>query len=145
MTDDNSSVNENDVPRKPFWLPPGVILDELSVELQAAIFGVLTPAYEKLVVAARPGLEQSAGVTIVHLLWLEILQQTELGRDLTESGQEPDRLQNHEASIARMLRLAGSKMEASDFLLRLHSHRRKLMVGPGVTTPRPKQASMSAD
>jgi len=67
------NVNENDAPSKPFWMPPGVTLDNLSEELRAAILGVLTPAYQKLVVAARPGLEQSTGMTVVHLLWLEIL------------------------------------------------------------------------
>ncbi|MEI8374217.1 MAG: hypothetical protein WCJ35_15450 [Planctomycetota bacterium] len=131
MTEQNNSVNENSAPAKPFWMPPGVALENLSEELGTVIRGVLMPAYEKLVVAARPGLEQSTGMTIVHLLWLEALQQTELGQDLMGSGHESERLQKHERSIARLLRLAGSKMKASDFLLRLFAYRHKLMTGSG--------------
>ena len=140
FTDGNANATEP----MPFWLPTGVALVDLSEELRAAVVGILTPAYQKLVVAARPGLEQSTGTTIVNLLWLEILQQVELGRDLMKGGLEPERLELSEKSIARLLRVGGSKLKASDFLLRLGAGRRKLMGRLGVAWA-PKDATPAAD
>ena len=94
---------------RPYWWPAGASHEQLSDSLRAAIEGVMQPAYEELVVAAKPGLEQSTGATIVNLLWLEILQQTELGQDLLGSGQQPERLRKHEKSINRLLRWAGRR------------------------------------
>jgi len=135
MADQLMDASENIIEPKPFWLPADVALDDLPDELRTAVLGILTPAYQNLVAAARPGLEQSTGMTIVNLLWLEILQQVELGRDLTKGGAEPERLEAAEKSIARLLRLAGSKLKASDFLLRLGAGRRKLMERLGVAVP----------
>ena len=135
MADQLMAESENIIEPRPFWLPAGVTLDDLPDELRTAVLGILTPAYQNLVVAARPGLEQSTGMTIVNLLWLEILQQVELGRDLMKDGPEPERLEASEKSIARLLRLAGSKLKASDFLQRLGACRRKLMGRLGVAVP----------
>ncbi len=78
---------------------------------------------------------QSIGLSIVHLLWLEILDQIELGQqtDLVgdQAGHDDDldayqqRRQQREAMIARYLRLVGAKTKASSFLARLHELRQK--------------------
>ena len=143
----NDNITDNKTSRpnpRPYWWPEGIPIDQLPGNLRAAIEGLIQPAYEKLVVAARPGAEQSTGATIVNLLWLEVLQQTELGRDLVGSGQQPERLVKHERSIARMLRLAGAKIKASDFLHRLHSHRHKMSAG-AATVGTPSERTSAVD
>jgi hypothetical protein len=108
-----------------------MVLDELPTELRAVIEGVLTPAYKDLVLGARPGVEQGAGLTVVGMLWLELLEYFELGRSSfsEDSDDGPDR---KEKSIARLLRLAGAKLKASDVLLRLRDARRRWAKESGV-------------
>ena len=121
-----------DVPR-PYWIPGGVDFDSLSAELRAAIMGVVNPAYQSLVLEAPAGLEQSTGLTIVHLLWLEVLDQIELGQGFEIGEDDPDASEKRIAIIARYLRKVGAKTKASNFLLRLHEFRQKwgsFPVGP---------------
>jgi hypothetical protein len=70
---------ETEVPR-PYWIPAGVEFDLLPDELKAAIAGIINLAYRELVVQAEADLQQTTGVTIVYLLWLEALDQIQLGR-----------------------------------------------------------------
>jgi hypothetical protein len=119
----------------PYWWPNEVPFERLPENLRAAIEGIIQPSYGTMVVAARPGPEQSSGATIVSLLWLEILQQAELGKDLLAAGPEPERLQKHEKAIGRLLRLAGAKTKATELLMRLQSQRQKLMNTPKAAAP----------
>lgn len=137
MTDHNTDSNTPKSSPRPYWWPETVPIDRLPESLRAAVEGLIQPVYEQLVVAARPGLEQSTGATIVALSWLEALQQTELGKDLLAAGQEPERLQKHEKAIGRLLRLAGAKTKTTDLLMRLQSHRQKLMSGLKTAWPVP--------
>jgi hypothetical protein len=128
---ENHTPNPNLPPSspRPYWWPAGVSIDELPESLRIAVEGIIQPIYQNLVVAARPGLEQSTGATIVSLLWIEILQQTELGKDLLAAGEGPEPLRKHEKAIARLLRLAGAKLKATELLMRLESHRQKMASG----------------
>ena len=63
-----SSVSEKTNVSRPFWVPEGVNFDSLPEELKIAITGIINPAYHALVISASIGLEQSTGLTIVHLL-----------------------------------------------------------------------------
>ena len=114
---------DNSHPR-PFWIPPGVDPEDLPEGLQAAIDGAISPAYQRLVVAARAGVEQSTGITITGLLWLECLEYFEVGQNAQSENDTPE-LEKREASMARLLRLAGAKLRASDFLLRVTEARRR--------------------
>ena len=132
MSSSTSETTDVDVPR-PFWIPAGVDFDSLSAELRAAIMGVVNPAYQSLVLEAPAGLEQSTGLTIVHLLWLEVLDQIELGQGFEIGEDDPDASEKRNAIIARYLRKVGAKNKASNFLLRLHEFRQKwgsFPVGP---------------
>lgn len=128
-----TTVLENLENVRPLWIPADVDFDSLPLEIQAAITGIINPAYRQLVLAAEEGLEQSTGLTVVHLLWLEILQQLELAAD----GVTPDAAEseNRETKIARYLRLAGAKIVSSNFLLRLREFRQKF--GTHSFTPDP--------
>ena len=55
---------------------------EGSSAQQNAITEIITPAYHELVLAAPNGFERSAGMTYVHMAWLELVEQLSLGKDL---------------------------------------------------------------
>ena len=113
---------------EPYWVPPGMDLKHWPSELRAQVAAIINPAYRELVLLAKPGLAQSTGITIVHLLWLEIFQQIELSRVKTpeEPGTEMLRIvgrlpepESRNELIERHLRLVHAKLKASEFLLRL--------------------------
>lgn len=114
---DEALFNTDDVPR-PYWIPDGLEFDELPHELQAAVVGVINPAYRELVLKGAPGIEQSTGLTIVHLLWLEILEQMALARGLPRDTNLESR-RARQTQIDRYLRLVGAKGKASHLLLRI--------------------------
>ena len=98
--------------------------------MQSAITGIINPAYQELVLSASPGLEQATGMTIVHLVWLELLDQIELGRDFAASLQSPSATmqqhsEEHEQCIARLLRTVGAKAKQSLVLFRLQEFKVK--------------------
>jgi hypothetical protein len=130
-----SSVSATENAARPFWVPDGVSLDSLPEELKIAIAGIVNPAYQELVVSASSGLEQSTGLTIVHLLWLEVLDQIELGKKFAEHSDEADTSKHRETLIARYLRLVGAKTKTSNFLLRLHDFRQKWGSFPAAPDP----------
>ena len=124
MSASTSETTDLDVPR-PYWIPAGVDFDSLSAELRAAIMGVVNPAYQSLVLEAAAGLEQSTGLTIVHLLWLEVLDQIELGQSFENGKGDPEASEKRIGMIERYIRMAGAKTKTSNFLLRLHEFRQK--------------------
>jgi hypothetical protein len=124
-------------PPRPFFIPGGVDFEKLPEELRAAIRGVIDPAYRRLVQGARDGLEKSLGVTAVHLLWLEVLDQFELAAGL-DGKLHPAASEERCQLIDRHIRVIGAKTKASQFLLRLHEFRRKWGVGFGPPGPLPE-------
>ena len=87
---------------------------------------LINEAYHELVVCAEPGLPRSSGLTIVHLMWQEILDQIQLSRESPTAKPDVDSfvaLANGRETRAQMLdrhlRLVGAKLKAIDFFLRL--------------------------
>lgn len=109
---------------RPFFIPQGVEFDKLTGEMKAAIQGIINPAYRQLVLESRDGLEKSIGVTIVHLLWLEILDQVELGQDFSTSSPRQMSAERMKL-IDRHLRVVNAKSKASNFLVRFQELQRK--------------------
>ncbi len=68
----------------PLWVPEGVDLQFVPAEVQQAVGELVQPLYDQFVVGAADGLEKSLGVTITHLLWLEILEQFDIKREYTQ-------------------------------------------------------------
>jgi hypothetical protein len=96
----------------------------MPAELQATIAAVINPVYLDLVLGSKDGLEKSTGVTIAHLLWLEILSQFELGRLVSVTDSESNDEERQDA-IAKHIRLAQAKLKASGLLLRLREFDRR--------------------
>ena len=112
----------------PYWVPPGMDLNDWPAALRTEVAAVINPCYRELVLFAKQGLAQSTGITIVHLLWLEILDQIELARTNPAEDRKSDPLQrtaivsgreSREQSIERHLRLVRVKLQASEVLWRL--------------------------
>ena len=61
----------------PAWVPDNVDFDKMPEAVRQAVAEIIEPAYRRLVTGAEDPLERSVGITIVHLMWLEILQQHE--------------------------------------------------------------------
>jgi hypothetical protein len=112
-------------------IPPGVVIDRLPVELRTAIRRVINPAYRELVEQVRSSIQKSAGLTLVWLLWLEILDHIQLGHSFTTGRSVTQVSEERQQLIDRHLRLVGSKMKASSFLLRLHEFEQKHGSMPG--------------
>jgi hypothetical protein len=127
----NPQAGNNGVP---YWIPNEVDLGRFPAELRAAIAEVINPAYHELVERARDGLQKSAGLTVLWLMWLEILDHIQLGHSLGSSASMPETSKEREQLITRHLRLVGSKVKASSFLLRLHEFEQKHGSMPGCST-----------
>lgn len=113
---------------RPLFIPPGVDWEALPEELQQAISALVNPAYQNLVLEARSGLEQSTGLTLVHLLWLEILDQIQLGQLLlaADSADSADcGAESRARAIAQHLKLVQAKLKAGSFVLRLEEFEQK--------------------
>lgn len=112
----------------PPWVPAGVEYDGFPENVRAMIAEIVAPAYEQLVVRARDALEKTTGLTIVHLVWQEILDQIDLARDYNAVGSvlnivSPAR----EEMLDRHLRIVYAKFKAANYLMRLRDFRRGLV------------------
>jgi hypothetical protein len=94
----------------------------LPKEVRAAVAEILDPLYEQLVVGVPDALEKSTGLTVVHLVWQEILDQQKLGQGYQD---DPllESLGNREEIFARHLQLIDVKVKASYVLVRLRELR----------------------
>ena len=111
-------------PVRPFYVPAGINFDELPEPVRVAFQALVEPAYRDLVLGVEGPLERSAGLSLVFLLSLEVLDQFQLGQQLNFTadptavgGAERDRL------IGRYLKLVSAKQHAERFLLRIHDLR----------------------
>lgn len=116
---------------RPFWVPSGVDWDGLPAELQAAITAILVPVYKDLVLSAQEGLERATGLTLAHLVWLEILDQIQLNRLVLDADSSGDGGEERDLAIAKHLRLVQAKVKTSGLLLRVQEFGRKWGVSLG--------------
>lgn len=102
--------------------------------MQRAIADLIEPIYRQLVLDAPDALEKSIGISITHLLWLEIISQFDLKRDYTQVEAVLGISMNRDSMIAQQLRLIDSKVRAGYYLMRIHEFRRRLAQQPTVPT-----------
>lgn len=101
---------------RPLWIPPGLKFDELSPALQIGVTDILNPVYSELVLEAEDPLEKSCALTFVHLLWLELIEQIDLGQDMEPTLRARQGTEPHEDKVLRHLRLLKHKDKAARFL-----------------------------
>lgn len=110
----------------PLWVPEGVDLDFVPAEVQQAVGELVQPLYDQFVIGAADGLEKSLGVTISHLLWLEILEQFDIKREYTQVEAVLNLAGNRSEMIDRHLRLIDSKLRVGYFLVRIREMRKRI-------------------
>ena len=112
-------------PSRPYWIPERIDLDALPEALRLAISEIVNPAYQEFVLGAADALQRSAGATYVHLVWLEVLHQCELGQELDKFLRPNFGFAAQADMVAQHLRLVGAKQQAGTFLLRVKAFQEK--------------------
>ena len=119
-------------------MPEGVDLQFVPAEVQQAARELVQPLYDQFVIGAADGLEKSLGVTIAHLLWLEILEQFDIKREYTQVEAVLNLAGNRAEMIDRHLRLIDSKLRVGYFLVRIQEMRKRIseqaQIGPPVVS-----------
>lgn len=116
---------------RPYWVPPGLDYDSIPQGLRAAFTEILQPAYFSLVVMPSESLERSTGLSVVHLLCHEMLEQFHLGQDTRIGEPEMQRSPERQESLRRLFQIIGKKHKMSDLLHRLRMLREKNDPFPG--------------
>jgi hypothetical protein len=144
----NAAMTKNREPTKekmpaaptPVWAPDGVDLKFVPDEVRRAVADVVQPAYEQLVLDVDDPLEKTIGVTVSHLLWLEILQQADLKREYTKITAVLGLSDDHHAAIDQHLRIIDAKVKLGYLLARLRDQRRLAPDHPPAPLPLPSPA-----
>ncbi len=117
MSDEAKTGNGSPGPARPYWFPDAP-WEDLPEGVRAAIDGVIGPGYQDLVIGAADAMERLAGLSVVHLAHLEILDQIELAA-LPATAEPEDRWRMPESH----LRLVAAKTRTMSFLQRLREAR----------------------
>ena len=112
-------------PPAPLWVPNDVDLELFPDEVRQAITQIIQPVYERFVIASEDPLEKSLGVTVTHLLWLEILQQADLKREYSEITAVLGTQKDHGRDIDQHLRIIESKVKVGYLLTRIRELRHR--------------------
>lgn len=108
----------------PPWAPDQQQLERLPPEIRQALSQTMQPLYEQYVLHAPDPLEQSVGITLVHLLWMELLEQF----DLKNNNEKLLTLRlpgNREAYINQHLRVMAAKTRLGHFLMQFRRMRKQ--------------------
>jgi hypothetical protein len=116
-----ASKNLHKIP-PPRWIPPGVDFYSFPPEIQSAIVDIVNPVYKQLVADAADCLEKSTGLTIVYLLWMEIINQHQLGQQYRTDPMLCT-LGDYRDTFNQQLQLVDSKAKTSFVLVRLRELR----------------------
>jgi hypothetical protein len=106
-------------PNLPLWLPDDCDLERMPVEVRQAVAEIVQPAYAEMVQNAASGMEKSLGASIVHLLWLEILDQYDIKQDYTNNVLTLGLPSNRKDAITQYIRLIDAKLRVGNFMVRL--------------------------
>ena len=129
----------------PLWVPDGVSLQLVPDEVRQAIVEVVQPVYQRLVLGADDPLEKSLGVTVAHLLWLEVLQQFDLKQEYAQYVLVPALQVDHGSAIDQHLRIIDSKVKVGYLLARLRELRRQWRERSGETVFLPEPQPEGGD
>jgi hypothetical protein len=116
-------------PNLPHWLPVGDDWDGLPKSIRQAVPLILAPAYRRFVVEAPGELERSFGLTLVHLMWLELCDQAKLVAAVDPNSLDAV-LGNSEQLTERHLHLVSAKCQTAELLVKLRLLNETLETGP---------------
>jgi hypothetical protein len=111
---------------RPLWIPPEVRFDELSPALQRGIKEIVDPAYDQLVLQAQTAIERSSGLTYVHLLWVELVEQIDLGKDMGKTLLRGGGTVSHQEKLQRHMRVIAQKDKIAKYILEVQKFYHKV-------------------
>jgi hypothetical protein len=124
----------------PPWLPTGNRWNDLPEALRQAVPRVLIPAYRQFVLDAADQLQRSAGMTLVHLLWLELCNQMHMVDAVADPMSLAATVNDPERMIDRHLTLVAAKSQTTELLAKL-----RLIGETLAAVPRPGVPSLGTD
>lgn len=107
----------------PIWMPRGADLSQVPDELREAAMRIIKPMYEESVLWSDDPLEKSLGVTVTHLLWLELIQQYDIRREYTTVNATLGIPYPVHGAIEQLLRTIGSKVRVGHLMLQIRKLR----------------------
>jgi hypothetical protein len=103
----------------PPWLPAGDSWNDLPAAVRQAVPKILVPAYRQFVLQAPDELQRSVGLSLVHLLWLELCDQQNLVEVVANPHGLAATLHRPEEMIDRHLSLIAAKSQTSELLVKI--------------------------
>jgi len=103
-------------PDVPYWIPRDSAWAMLSGTTRQAVTQILAPAYRQLVLEAQGEVERSVGITLVHLMWLEICGQIPLAEAVAEPLLAVIQTGDPEVMVTRHLHLVAAKCQTAELL-----------------------------
>jgi hypothetical protein len=110
----------------PYWLWGEGLWGRLPKGVQKAAIEVIKPAYRHMVLEAQSELERSAGITLVHLLWVEVCDQFAMAGVVADRQWIVSMLSKPEEMIQHHLHLVHAKQQATEMVLKLQAFARLL-------------------
>jgi len=110
-------------PYEPLWLPSGVNFARLPKVVQDGVRDIVDPLYQEYVRNAPDLLERTNGQSLVHLVWLELLDQAKLA--MSGSELHGDAVEYYHQSLDRHLRLISIKERVCKFLLLMKEFKKR--------------------
>jgi hypothetical protein len=106
-------------PDAPHWIPSGRRWDEMPENIRQTVSRLLAPAYRRFVLDAPGELERSMGLTLVHLMWLEVCDQAKMAVVGADPQSLDAVLNSPEDMLDRHLRLTAVKCQTAELLMKL--------------------------
>lgn len=104
----------------PLWAERDVAFKKLSPTQQAELRQIVCPLYQRFVLDPHDPLERSCGVSIIHLIWSELLKQCELA---SLSYSNPDYSETRRGQhFSELFALLNAKCQLSSLLILLRQH-----------------------
>ncbi|MFH1921251.1 MAG: hypothetical protein ABIP48_15395 [Planctomycetota bacterium] len=135
--------SEVDAGPRPVWAPQGADLEMVPDEVRQAIVEVIEPVYERFVRGTDDPLEMTLGVTVAHLLWLEVLQQFDMKREYLEVSAVLGLPEDRGPVIEQHLRIIYSKVKVGYLLARLRELRQQWQERTRAILPEPPEPADS--
>ncbi len=119
----------------PYWIPRDSGWDSLSELTRQAVTQILAPAYRQLVLQAEGEVERSVGITLVHLMWLEICAQIPLAPAVGNPLSVLALTDDPQMMVARHPHLVAAKCQTAELLSKVRMVGEMLRRGAVVAPP----------
>jgi hypothetical protein len=109
---------------RPYFVPADFMWGvSVPREAKEAVLDLVVPSYEELALGAASALERQAGTSLCFILFLEILDQSEIGQQYASQFGRGNFActEDRQKRITQYLRLVHSKQHVANFLLRLQT------------------------